>query len=59
MRCVCLLAGQGKLFGQGRLPPKADMAASLMSTLMPTDLTISAQRAVSLSIRARNCAGEA
>ena len=28
-------------------------------TLIPTDLTISAQRAVSLSIRARNCAGEA
>ena len=27
--------------------------------LIPTDLTISAQRAVSLSIRARNCAGDA
>jgi len=46
MRCACVLA-----------------AASLMNTrhgtLIPTDLTISAQRAVSLSIRARNCAGEA
>ena len=34
-------------------------AASVTGALIPTDLTISAQRAVSLSIRARNCAGEA
>jgi len=56
MRCVCVLAGQRVSFWTRPVTPKADMAARFMSTrqgtLIPTDLTISAQRAVSLSIKA-------
>jgi len=54
-------------FTAGRPIREADMAARCASTrprvrhgtLIPTDLTVSAQRAVSLSIKPRNCSGEA
>jgi len=48
-----------KVYANGNAIAAARFMSMRHETLIPTDWTISARRAVSLSIRARNCAGEA